>query len=52
MVPFSLVKFPSQTLDTGYLFLSLPLELFGGFIRQLTTLFHHVDFSAILRVRS
>jgi hypothetical protein len=38
IVPLSLVEFPGQSLDMGYLFLSLFLDLFGGFLRQLTTM--------------
>jgi hypothetical protein len=30
--------FLGQSLGTGYLFLSLPLELFGGVLWQLTTM--------------
>jgi hypothetical protein len=51
VVPLPLVKFPGQTLGAGYLFVSLSLVLFSGFLRRFTTLFHHVDFSAVLKVR-
>jgi hypothetical protein len=32
-VPFLLVEFSRQSLGMGYLFLSLPLELFSGFVQ-------------------
>jgi hypothetical protein len=38
IVPLSLVEFLGQSLDTGYLFRSLLLDLFDGFLRQLTTM--------------
>jgi hypothetical protein len=50
VVPLPLVEFLGQSLGMGYLILDFSLELFSGLLEQLTTLFHHVDFSSILRV--
>jgi hypothetical protein len=50
IVPLPLVEFPGQSLSTGYLFLSFPLELFSGLLRHLTILSHHVNFSYVFRV--
>jgi hypothetical protein len=50
IMPLPLVEFPSQTFSSSYL-LNLLLDVFDGLLQQFTTLFHHVDFSAILRVR-
>jgi hypothetical protein len=50
LCPFLLLSSRANPFCTCYLFHGFPLELFNGFLRKLTTLFHHVDISPVFRV--